>query len=76
VTSWNGLFAPAGTPPEIIAVLNQGLRKALADADVKERLLELGIEAKPSTPEELRSRLQADIEKWRRVIEQAGIPRQ
>jgi tripartite-type tricarboxylate transporter receptor subunit TctC len=76
VISWNGLFAPAGTPPEIVAVLNQGLRKALADADVKKRLLDLGIEAKPSTPEELRSRLQADIKKWARVIEQAGIPQQ
>lgn len=76
VSSWNGLFAPAGTPPEIVAVLNQGLRKVLADPDVKARMLELGIEAKPSSPEELRARLQADISKWARVIEQTGIPRQ
>ncbi len=76
VLSWNGLFVPAGTPPEIVAVLNQGLRKTLADADVEKRLLDLGVDAKPSTPEELQSRLRADIKKWARVIERAGIPRQ
>ena len=76
VISWNALFAPAGTPAEVIAILNEGLRASLADPDVKKRLLELGIEAKPSTPEELRSRLQADIPKWSRVIERAGIPKQ
>jgi len=76
VISWNALFAPAGTPAEVVAILNRGLQESLAEPDVKKRLLELGIEAKPSTPEELRSRLRADIEKWARVIERAGIAKQ
>jgi len=76
VVSWNALFAPAGTPPEIIKTLNSALREILADADVRKRLLDLGIEAKASTPEELSDRLKSDIDKWGKVIEKAGIEKQ
>jgi tripartite-type tricarboxylate transporter receptor subunit TctC len=76
VVSWNALFAPAGTPPEIVKTLNQALREILAEADVKKRLLELGIEARASTPEEISARLKSDIDKWRKVIEKAGIQKQ
>ena len=73
VVSWNALFAPAGTPPEIVEKLNGALREILSDADVKRRLIELGIEAKASTPQEIAARLKSDIDKWRKVIEKAGI---
>jgi tripartite-type tricarboxylate transporter receptor subunit TctC len=76
VVSWNALFAPAGTPEAIVATLNGALRDILADADVKQRLIELGIEAKASTPQEISDRLKSDIDKWRAVIEKAGIPKQ
>jgi putative tricarboxylic transport membrane protein len=76
VVSWNALFAPAGTPPEIVKTLNAALRDILADADVKKRLLELGIEAKAGTPEALADRLKSDIDKWQKVIEKAGIQKQ
>jgi tripartite-type tricarboxylate transporter receptor subunit TctC len=76
VVSWNALFAPAGTPPEIVETLNGTLRQILADAEVKKRLLELGIEAKASTPQEIALRLRSDIDKWRKVIEKAGVPKQ
>jgi tripartite-type tricarboxylate transporter receptor subunit TctC len=76
VVSWNALFAPAGTPPEIVKTLNQALREILVEADVKNRLLELGIEARASTPDEISARLKSDIEKWRKVIEKAGIQKQ
>jgi tripartite-type tricarboxylate transporter receptor subunit TctC len=76
VVSWNALFAPAGTPPEIVKTLNGALQDILADADVKRRLIELGIEAKASTPQEISARLKSDIEKWRQVIEKAGIQQQ
>jgi tripartite-type tricarboxylate transporter receptor subunit TctC len=76
VVSWNALFAPAGTPLEIITTLNDALKEILADADVKKRMLDLGIEARASTPEEISDRLKADIEKWGKVIEKAGIPKQ
>jgi tripartite-type tricarboxylate transporter receptor subunit TctC len=76
VVSWNALFAPAGTPPEIVGTINAALQDILADAEVKKRLLELGIEAKASTPEEISARLKSDIDKWHEVIEKAGIPKQ
>src|SRR3989440_7152949 len=76
VVSWNALFAPAGTPAEIIKTLNGALQEILADADVRKRLLELGIEARASTPEEISARLKSDIEKWQKVIEKAGIQKQ
>jgi tripartite-type tricarboxylate transporter receptor subunit TctC len=76
VVSWNALFAPARTPPEIIKTLNNALQDILADADVKKRLIDLGIEAKASTPQQLSERLKSDIDKWAKVIETAGIPKQ
>ena len=76
VTSWNGLFAPVGTPAEIIDLLNKTVREIVATPEVKERYADLGIEAQASTPEELKARLADDIAKWAAVIERAGIPKQ
>ncbi|HKH00059.1 MAG TPA: tripartite tricarboxylate transporter substrate binding protein [Bradyrhizobium sp.] len=76
VVSWNALFAPAGTPPDIVNTLNHALGEILAEADVKRQLLELGIQAKASTPDEISARLKSDIDKWRKVIEKAGIQKQ
>jgi tripartite-type tricarboxylate transporter receptor subunit TctC len=73
VTSWNGLFAPRGTPSSIIARINATLREVLALPALKQRLLELGIEARPSSPEELMSLFKADVRKWDQVIINAGI---
>jgi len=76
VVSWNALFAPAGTPSEAVNKLNEALRAVLADESVKKRALDLGIEAKASTPQEIGARLKGDIEKWGKVIERANIPKQ
>jgi tripartite-type tricarboxylate transporter receptor subunit TctC len=76
VTSWNGLFAPAGTPADIINLLNKTIREIVAIPEVKQRYADLGIEAQGSTPEQLKARLAADIAKWAAVIERAGIPKQ
>ena len=76
MTSWNGLFAPAGTPVEIVSLLNKTIREIVATPEVKQRYAELGIEAKAGTPEELKARLAGDINKWAAVIERAGIPKQ
>ena len=76
VTAWNGLYAPAGTPDAVIQTLNKALHDVLADPDLKKRALDLGIDAKASTPAELDARMRADIEKWGKVIAQAGIAKQ
>ncbi|HWV54676.1 tripartite tricarboxylate transporter substrate binding protein [Pseudorhodoplanes sp.] len=73
VTSWNAIFAPAGTPPDVIATLNKALNEVLADPEVKKKALELGIDARGSTPQEIQDRLKSDIAKWADVIQKAGI---
>lgn len=74
--SWNAIFAPKGTPPAVIATLNAALREVLETPEMRKRALELGIEARASTPEEIAQRLQDDIAKWAKVIERAGIEKQ
>ena len=74
--SWNAIFATKGTPPEVIKTLNAALREVLEMPDLKKRALELGIEAKASSPEEILARLNDDIGKWAKVIERAGIVKQ
>ncbi len=76
VTSWNALYAPAGTPAAIVDKLNGALRDVLADPELKKRALDLGIDAEASTPGEIDARMRSDIEKWGKVIESAQIPKQ
>jgi len=73
VTSWNALFAPAGTPPEVIAKAQKALAEVLAEDDIKRKLLDLGIEARAVAGADLSKRLDADIAKWGDVITKAGI---
>jgi putative tricarboxylic transport membrane protein len=73
VTSWNGVFAPVGTPAEIMGTLNRSIREIVAIPEVKQRYAELGIEARASAPEDVKARLESDIKKWSALIERAGI---
>jgi tripartite-type tricarboxylate transporter receptor subunit TctC len=75
VSSWNGVAAPAGVPAPIIAMLSSEIRKALADPEVQERMLKLGLDARGSAPQEMHDRMARDIAKWREVIDKAGIPK-
>ncbi len=74
--SWNGIVAPAGTPREIVLRLQSEIAKALALPDLRQRLLDLGIEPGASTPEELREVFVRDGAKWGEVIRQANIEKQ
>lgn len=76
VYSWTGISAPARTPAAILDRLSREVAKAAALPDVREKLQEMGIEARASTPGETRKRMAADIARWRKVIEQAKIERQ
>ena len=75
VASWNGLAAPAKTPRETIARLQQAVAKAVAAPDVQKRFAELGVEGRSSTPEELRDFYAAEAKRWTRVVETAKIPK-
>jgi tripartite-type tricarboxylate transporter receptor subunit TctC len=76
VSSWNGLSVPARTPPDAIARLNHEVQVALANPEVKKKLLDLNLVAQGSTPAQLQARLAADIARWGDVIARAKIPRQ
>jgi len=71
--SWNGLFAPAGTPPAVIATLHAGVLRALAGEETQRRLGELGFERSTSTPEALATHVATQMVRIRRLIQDAGI---
>jgi tripartite-type tricarboxylate transporter receptor subunit TctC len=76
VTSWNGLASAAGMPADVLAVLNGHINAALSDPGLQEIATKLGIDARGSTPDEMRDRMAADIQKWAAVIDKAGIEKQ
>jgi tripartite-type tricarboxylate transporter receptor subunit TctC len=73
VASWNGLCVPAGTPGEIVNLLNRSVREILNTPEVKTKYADFGIDAQASSPDELKTRLQSEIKKWNDLIERAGI---
>ncbi|SPA52247.1 Bug family tripartite tricarboxylate transporter substrate binding protein [Cupriavidus taiwanensis] len=73
VNSWFGLLAPAGTPPQIVARLQQAAAGVLAEPAVRQRIEQLGAMPGGDTPAVFAAILRADHEKWSRVIRQAGI---
>lgn len=73
VAAWFGLFAPAGTPAEIIARLNAEVNAMLALPEVKEMLRKQGLNAHGGSPEELANTLKAELARWPRVVASAGI---
>lgn len=76
VSIWHGIYAPAGTPDDVIEKLSSALQVALQDEHVMTRFADLGTEPSPqedATPEALRQKLESEIELWRPVIEQAGV---
>ena len=76
VTSWNAVVAPARTPAPVIERLNREINAVLADPAVRSKLLEAGVEAKGDTPAQLGQLMTSETEKWRAVIERAGIEKQ
>ena len=76
---WYGLWAPAGTPKEVIAKLNAAVRDTLGDPEVRGRLTSLGMDVPPpdkQTPEALLAMQLAETEKWWPIIKNAGIKMQ
>jgi tripartite-type tricarboxylate transporter receptor subunit TctC len=73
ITSWAGLFAPAGTPKEIVARLNAEVRRIVDAREVKEKLAAAGFDAFSSTPAELDDFVQAQLKLWTRLIKESGL---
>ncbi len=71
--SWVGALVPAGTPKDIIAMLNREIAAIMAQPDVRERLATLGFDPVASTPEEFAKRIGIEIASWGKVIRAANI---
>lgn len=74
--TWQGIFAPRATPRSIVDRLNRAIRTAIDDPAIQARATEIGVPVSGSTPEAFRAEFEADLRKWSRVIQTAGIERQ
>jgi tripartite-type tricarboxylate transporter receptor subunit TctC len=73
VAGWYGIVAPAGTPPEAVAKLNDAFRAAIANPDVRKTLLDLGITPLGSTADEMQRRIRSELDKVGPIIQKAGM---
>jgi len=72
-STWGGILAPAGTPKPVVAKLNGAINAALKQDDVRGKLSGAGIEIQGGTPEQFADVIKSEIEKWGRIVKQAGI---
>lgn len=71
--SWTGLFAPAGTSPEIINKVYDGIKRALAEPETREKLMEAGMQPAGSTPQEFANFIREDMARSAKIIKETGI---
>ena len=73
VTSWQAAAAPAKTPRDVVARLNDATVRALRSPDVRERMTQIGFDVVAGTPEEFGQFMKAEVERWTKVVERGGI---
>ena len=73
VTSWFGVIAPAGTPADIVALLNSELIAVLSQPELRERLAVAGLEPAPGTADDFGALIRAEIDKYARLVKSSGI---
>jgi tripartite-type tricarboxylate transporter receptor subunit TctC len=73
LSGWIGLFAPAGTPRPIVEKLNAEVTKALSAPDVRQKLLDLGAEPSPMAVNDYAAWVQQEVNKWTKLVKEAGI---
>ena len=73
VVGWFGMFAPAKTPPAIVAQLNAAANKALAVKEVNDRMLSSGVEVVGGEAASFAKQVKSDVQKWNKVADQAGL---
>ena len=72
INGWYGILAPAGTPPDVVAKLNQALNKAVRDPKVASQLTEAGYEVVGTTPEAFGSLIDTELVRWREAVQASG----
>jgi tripartite-type tricarboxylate transporter receptor subunit TctC len=70
---WYGVLAPAGTPKDIVAILNRDINKALTAPDVKDRFATLTLDITPGTPDDFRKLLVSEDKRWKDVQKQVNV---
>jgi tripartite-type tricarboxylate transporter receptor subunit TctC len=73
VTSWQAAAAPAKTPREVLARLNDATVKALRSPDIRERMSQIGFDVVASTPEEFGRFMKEEVDRWTQVVKRGGI---
>ena len=73
LSGWGGVLAPSGTPPAVIAKLNEWVHAALAQPEIRSKLGNLGLEALTMTPAEFEARFRAETPLWIKAIQDAGV---
>jgi tripartite-type tricarboxylate transporter receptor subunit TctC len=73
ISSWQGVFAPAGTPADIVNRLNAEIVQLIREPEITARIRREGAEPIGSSPEQWAKRFQSEVEKWARVSRQAGL---
>ena len=71
-TTWHGLVAPAGTPPDVIETLHRATVAALKDVETRKHLVDLGVEIAGYSPEEFAAYIRREIPKWTAVVKVSG----
>jgi len=73
LSGWNSLFAPAGTPRDVVDRLNAEITKVVQLPEVRNRLMDLGAEPGPMKPAEFAAWVQSEVNKWTKLVREAGI---
>ena len=73
VDSWQGAAAPAKTPREVVAKLNDAMVRALRSPEIRDRMVQAGFDVVANTPEEFSVFMKAEIERWTKVVNTGGI---
>ncbi|HEX2825125.1 MAG TPA: tripartite tricarboxylate transporter substrate binding protein [Burkholderiales bacterium] len=76
VTVWYGLCAPSAVPKPILARLNADFHRALNAPDTQKKLVEIGVDVTPTTPEQFADFIRRETETWKRVVREAKVPQQ
>lgn len=73
ISNWSGIVAPAGTPKDVIERLHVEIQKVLAMPETRQRLEGLGVEASPGRPEEFAALMRSELQRWNKLVRDAGI---
>lgn len=76
VSNWYGILAPAGTPRPVINRLHDEMMRAISTPDMRDRLAQSALEPTPNTPEVFRKMIENEVQRWTRVVTDAGIPQE